>query len=249
MMFNTKKTLNHKSMARNLLIGGIIAMATTSFTPAALAFAPETHLVPQYLAQGHKLATSVQDTKLHHAARKIPHVRDFHNLDGLSPTLMQKALHGYRFAQQHYKVTKPYLVVVNYSIPSDKPRLWIFDLRHHQLLAHLRVAHGANSGTNVATRFSNRVNTHMSCLGVFVTGKTYNGEFGYSMHLRGLQAGINDNAYKRHIVMHPGSYVGDKAVRDHGEAGKTWGCLAMDPHYVKQVINLIKNGSVIQSFA
>ena len=89
----------------------------------------------------------------------------------------------------------------------------------------------------------------MSCLGIFVTGKSYHGQYGYSLHLKGLQPGINDHTYQRHIVIHPGKYVGDKAVRAHSEAGKTWGCLALDPLYEKKVVNIIKNGSVIQSFA
>lgn len=203
------------------------------------------YLLPQYYYTPQLRRADKRNIPLN----KIPSAKDFKYLAGLNRNTLAKAIHGYRYAVLKGMVHTPFLVIVNYRITSDKPRLWIFNLRTRSLIAKLRVAHGSNSGTFNATKFSNKINSHKSCLGVFVTDKTYFGKYGYSLHLRGLQPGINDNTYRRHIVVHPGYYVGDKAVLQHHEAGKTWGCLAMDPKYVTKVINLIKNGSVIDSFA
>ena len=57
----------------------------------------------------------------------------------------------------------------------------------------------------------------MSSLGLFQATDTYYGNNGYSLRLRGLDAGFNDNALSRAIVMHGAPYVSE-AMR-HGSAG------------------------------
>jgi hypothetical protein len=183
------------------------------------------------------------------AAKDIPSISSFDSLGGISPIMLTNALYSYGFSLQHAKVHTPFLIIVDYYINSDKPRLWIFNLRTHKLVAKLRVAHAANSGRYNATSFSNQPHSKKSCLGIFVTGATYYGKYGYSLRLHGMQPGINDNTYRRSIVIHPGYYMSDEAVKVHGESGHTWGCLALDPRYVSRVINMIKDGSVINSFA
>jgi hypothetical protein len=61
------------------------------------------------------------------------------------------------------------LAIIDYSLPSTSRRLWVFDLRRDHLLFHELVAHGKNSGNNLATRFSNANGSLMSSLGVFIT--------------------------------------------------------------------------------
>ncbi len=87
-----------------------------------------------------------------------------------------------------------------------------------------------------------------SSLGVIVTGSTYYGEYGYSLKLHGLENGINDNIYARHIVMHQAPYVTPLQAQIHHEAGKTHGCLGLNPAEAKSMVNLLKNGSVIFSY-
>src|SRR5438128_188463 len=94
------------------------------------------------------------------------------------------------------------LAVIDYSKPSTSKRMWVYDLRAHHLLYEELVAHGQGSGENVPTRFSNEPETHRSSLGLFVTEDTYVGKNGYSLRLNGLEAGFNDRALERAIVMH-----------------------------------------------
>ena len=99
--------------------------------------------------------------------------------------------------------------MIDYSRPSTQKRLWVFDLRTRALLYEELVAHGRGSGENVATSFSNDPESHQSSLGLFRTEDTYVGRNGYSLRLRGLDAGFNDHAYERAIVMHGAPYVSD----------------------------------------
>jgi hypothetical protein len=101
----------------------------------------------------------------------------------------------------------PTLTVIDYSLPSAKPRLWVFDLRSGQLLFKELVAHGRNSGVAMATQFSNESGSHQSSLGLFRTADTYVGQNGYSLRLDGLEPGFNSQARARAIVMHGAKYV------------------------------------------
>ena len=93
------------------------------------------------------------------------------------------------------------LSVIDYSLPSTTPRLWVFDLAHRSLLFHVLVAHGRHTGGQYAKHFSNREGSLMSSLGTFVTDGTYVGHNGYSLRLKGLDGRFNDQAEKRAIVI------------------------------------------------
>ena len=97
-----------------------------------------------------------------------------------------------------------HLAVIDYSLPSAQPRLWVFDVTQGRLLYQELVAHGRNTGERVAERFSNVEGSKMSSLGLYQAAETYYGSNGYSLRLRGLDAGFNDNALTRAIVM-PGA--------------------------------------------
>jgi len=83
------------------------------------------------------------------------------------------------------------LTVIDYSLPSTEPRLWVLDLAHGKVLYHELVAHGSGSGDNYATRFSNVDESRQTSLGLFLTGGTYEGGNGYSLKLQGLDRGFN----------------------------------------------------------
>jgi len=84
----------------------------------------------------------------------------------------------------------PTLTVIDYSKPSTEKRLWVFDLRSHEMVYEELVAHGQGSGGNVPTLFSNDPETHRTSLGLFVTADTYVGKNGYSLRLRCITMGL-----------------------------------------------------------
>ena len=142
----------------------------------------------------------------------------------------------------------PRLAVIDYSLPSTTPRLWVFDLAANKLLFREVVAHGQGTGENMARSFSNRDGSHQSSLGLFRTADTYVGGNGYSMRMVGLEPGTNDAAMKRLIVMHGAPYVNLQNARKQGRLGRSWGCPAVRPEVAKQVIDSLKNGQMIFSY-
>ena len=167
----------------------------------------------------------------------------------LNKKILHVALKAYNYATEHGDVKRKMLGVVDFTVNSLQKRLYIVDLRNKKVLAHYRVAHGANSGALFAKHFSNDPGSHMSSLGVFVTGKTYMGEYGYALRLQGLEPGLNNNAAKRDIVLHGEWFLKPSVVDEHHEAGKSYGCFVVDPAKVKTVINYLKNGAVLFSYA
>jgi hypothetical protein len=143
---------------------------------------------------------------------------------------------------------KDLITVIDYSIPSTEPRLFTFDLSSRKLLFRELVAHGKNSGGVVPTKFSNEHGSLATSLGLFVTADTYFGSNGYSLRLRGLEQGVNDNAWDRAIVMHGAHYVSSIAIRALGRLGRSWGCPAVRSEISRKLINTIRGGTPLFAY-
>ena len=140
------------------------------------------------------------------------------------------------------------LAVIDYSLPSTEQRLWVFDLKRRKLLFHELVAHGRNSGENMATLFSNRNESHATSLGLFRTQESYLGQNGYSLRMEGLEPGFNDNAYDRAIVIHGAPYVSPVLARANGRIGRSLGCPAVRPAIAHRLIDSMKDGQLLFSY-
>lgn len=140
------------------------------------------------------------------------------------------------------------LTVIDYSLPSTEPRLFVFDVQHRALLFRELVAHGKNSGENLTTRFSNKEGSLATSLGLFVTEGTYMGGNGYSLRLNGLDRGFNDRAMSRAIVMHGAPYVSESMAKKAGRLGRSWGCPAVSPQVAKKLIDTLKDGSPVFAY-
>jgi hypothetical protein len=170
--------------------------------------------------------------------------------EGLSPKVLAMALDAVACARARgVSGRDDLLTVIDYSLPSTEPRLWVLDLQRGEVLFHELVAHGAGSGDNYATRFSNVMDSRQTSLGLFLTGGTYQGGNGYSLKLQGLDEGINDRAEERHIVMHGAWYVSPEHARSQGRLGRSWGCPALSEAVAPTVIDRIKGGSFVFSYS
>lgn len=141
------------------------------------------------------------------------------------------------------------ITIIDFSKPSVQERFFVIDLDNKQVLYKTLVAHGKNSGENVAESFSNDSKSLRSCLGFFLTAETYLGKHGYSLRLDGLEPGINDNARNRTIVIHGADYVSTDFANQHGRLGRSWGCPALPVNCSKEIIDKISNGSCLFVFA
>jgi hypothetical protein len=167
---------------------------------------------------------------------------------GPDPAVLARGLRAFSRARARHQITRNVLTLIDYRLPSDERRLWVMDLEVGRVLFHELVAHGENTGKARARAFSNRMGSHQSSLGTFVTGATYVGQHGYSLRLQGMDPGINDRAMERAIVIHGAHYVSDDFVARYGRLGRSWGCPALPMEVAAPVIDTIKNGSVIFSY-
>jgi hypothetical protein len=160
--------------------------------------------------------------------------------------VIQMAVSGYLNLVDEGKIDKGSpLSVIDFSLPSSKERLWIFDLDEGKLLYHSLVSHGRNSGDLMAKKFSNINSSFMSSLGFYVTGETYQGKHGYSLRLDGVEKGFNDLARERAIVVHGADYANKDFVKTTGRLGRSLGCPALPMDVYKEIINIIKDGSCL----
>ena len=166
----------------------------------------------------------------------------------LTPHILKMALSAYEHAKREGLVDKQIVTIIDYSKPSTEKRLWVVDLASKKVLFNTLVAHGRNSGLDMARKFSNEYQSLTSSLGVFLTGKTYFGHNGYSLVMEGLEQGINDKAEARRIVFHPAHYVSEDFIKRTGRIGRSWGCPALSPHIAPQLIDTIKDGTLVFAY-
>jgi hypothetical protein len=160
--------------------------------------------------------------------------------------LLQTALAGYELLLEEKSVIRPEVItIIDFSLPSDKERLWVLDLIQKKVLFRCLVSHGRNSGELMAENFSNTPGSNASSPGFYTTGETYIGKHGLSLTLDGLEMGINDKARARAIVIHGADYVSSDFVRNHGRLGRSQGCPAVPAELSKEIIQTIKGGSCL----
>ena len=166
----------------------------------------------------------------------------------IRPEALEAALTAWKDLRARGEISRALLTVIDYSLPSTTKRMWVFDLDSCRLLFHELVAHGRNSGDDLAQSFSNEEGSLMTSLGAFVTGDTYTGHNGYSLRLRGMEPGVNDRAEARAIVMHGASYVGDGVAHVLGRLGRSYGCPAVRPEIARTLIDEVKDHTVVYAW-
>lgn len=137
------------------------------------------------------------------------------------------------------------LTIIDFTKSSKEKRMFVVDLKSMNVVFNTVVAHGKNSGKEYAKNFSNKLNSHQSSLGFYVTGNTYKGSNGYSLKLDGVEQGFNDRAMDRAIVIHGAPYVNERTIRIKGYLGRSHGCPALPQQLSKHVINSIKQGNLV----
>jgi hypothetical protein len=166
---------------------------------------------------------------------------------GLSNEIFQLALKGHHKLVNDCKLRNPgILTIADFSQPSSNKRLYVIDLDHKTLLFNTYVAHGRNTGGQYAEHFSNAAGSYQSSLGFYITRQEIRGSsVGLSLVLDGVEKGINDNAYRREIIMHGADYATESFIRRTGRLGRSFGCPAVPPELIKPVVESIKEGTCL----
>lgn len=136
------------------------------------------------------------------------------------------------------------LIVIDFTKPSSEKRFYIIDLEDETIVYKKLVAHGRKSGELYATKFSNKSESHMSSIGFYVTGNTYNGKYKNSLVIHG-QEYTNSKAQQRGVVIHSADYATEEFVARHGRLGRSYGCPALPFEDYAEIIDLIKEGTTL----
>jgi len=166
----------------------------------------------------------------------------------MRPEALRAALSAWGAQYSRGEISRPLLTVIDYGLPSTVKRMWVFDLASRRLLFHELVAHGRNSGEDLARSFSNDEGSLMTSLGAFVTGTTYDGQNGYSLRLRGMEPGVNDRAEARAIVMHGAPYVCEEVAHKLGRLGRSHGCPAVRAAIARTLIDEVKDRTLLYAW-
>ncbi|MEJ7913002.1 MAG: murein L,D-transpeptidase catalytic domain family protein [Chitinophagaceae bacterium] len=164
---------------------------------------------------------------------------------GLSFEAMKYAYKGFEYLRNTGALSNnDILTVVDFSQTSRKKRMYIIDVTNREVLLNTYVAHGKNTGLDMAASFSNTHESLQSSLGFYVTKGTYFGKHGLSLKLDGKEKGINNNAESRAVVLHGAEYIGEHR-KGSSYMGRSFGCPAVPQSEVEKVIRLIKNGTTL----
>jgi L,D-transpeptidase catalytic domain len=162
---------------------------------------------------------------------------------GIDPQLFARAKAA---LDQHRIYPRDTIGIVDFSKPSAEPRFHVVDLASGQVESH-RVCHGRGSDpahSGYVERFSNDFGSYATSNGTYVTGDYYQGKYGLSLRVRGLDYS-NSNAEPRAIVIHNAWYAEDDMIPLHGQLGRSEGCFAMSKQSQYEVMRRLAGGRMI----
>ena len=219
-------------MKKVLIFFSMLLLASNNFAEENLMTENITENIQQPIEQ--KKQKIVIDVKSVYDSLNIKNKIDY--------SIFQKAYLGY--VQISHK-NPGVLIIIDYTKPSNEERFYVLDLNKKKLVYSTRVAHSKNSGLEIPLEFSDDPNSYQSSLGFFVTLGEYNGAYGYSLRLKGLEENINANAEDRAIVIHGGAMVEDEYITKFGFAGRSLGCPVLPNSLTREIIDFIKHGRVL----
>lgn len=134
-----------------------------------------------------------------------------------------------------------YCFLVDMSIPSGKKRFFVYNIKLAAVEYSALVSHGSGSyfpGCNDLLVFSNMPNSNATSLGKYKIGQAYQGKYGLSYKLYGLDS-TNHNAFQRAIVLHSDAYV-PQAETYPRHIYESAGCPAVSPVFLKEIGKYIR---------
>jgi L,D-transpeptidase catalytic domain len=223
-------TLNRREMLRLGAYAGAGAILSTAASSSVL---PSLAMPPKVdsLAPAPQQAAAVQTA----AAPTAP--------AGIDPQLFARAKAA---LDQHRVYPRDTIGIVDFSKPSAEPRFHVVDLASGEVESH-RVCHGRGSDpahSGYVERFSNDFGSYATSNGTYVTGDYYQGKYGLSLRVRGLDYS-NSNAEPRAIVIHNAWYAEDDMIPLHGQLGRSEGCFAMSKQSQYEVMRRLAGGRMI----
>ena len=163
---------------------------------------------------------------------------------GINPALFSKAKAA--LDSRSWIRNRDFIGVVDFAQGSSEARFHVVHLPSGHVES-FRVAHGSGSDpghTGFLDHFSNRPGSEATSDGAYTTQETYQGKYGLSMKVRGLDW-TNNNAESRAIVIHNAWYAEPEMVEIHGKLGRSQGCFAFSRKDQWHVMQRLGDGRLI----
>ena len=136
--------------------------------------------------------------------------------------------------------------IADFGVHSASQRFHIANLEAGTVRS-LLVAHGSGSDPEHdgwLNDFSNLHDSWATSRGAYVSWEWYEGRFGTSMRLEGLDPS-NDQAFARAIVIHAADYATPAHVARWGRLGRSNGCFALGPEELPGALYQLQGGRLL----
>ncbi len=136
--------------------------------------------------------------------------------------------------------------IADFGLHSAMPRFHFVNLENGTADSVL-VTHGSGSDPEHdgwLNGFSNLENSWATSRGAYITWEWYEGRYGTSIRLGGLEAD-NSLAFPRAIVMHAASYAEPSHVERWGRLGRSNGCFAFGPSIFPDALLRLAGGRLL----
>jgi hypothetical protein len=148
-----------------------------------------------------------------------------------------KAIQARDYAMKNDFSTR-YCFFVDMSIHSGRKRFFVYDLEKNIVIMSGLVAHGScGDSFQDEAKFSNAPGGGCSSLGKYKIGERYQGQYGKSYKLYGLEK-TNSNAYKRAVVLHGFFCVPDEEIYPRAVCNSL-GCAMVSPAFFEKLASII----------
>ena len=136
--------------------------------------------------------------------------------------------------------------IADYGLHSAQKRFHFVNLGLSQVQS-FHVCHGSGSDPEHdgwLNHYSNVEGSHASSRGAYVTWEWYQGRYGTSIRLGGLDP-TNEAALRRYIVMHRAKYAEPQHLERWGRMGRSNVCFAMCDADFKQALLTLSGGRLL----
>lgn len=136
--------------------------------------------------------------------------------------------------------------IADYGLHSARRRFHFVNLEREEVHSHF-VSHGSGSDPEHdgwLNNYSNVEGSNASSRGAYVTWEWYQGRYGTSVRLGGLDP-TNEAALRRYIVMHRADYAEPSHIDRWGRLGRSNGCFAMGEEEFRIALLTLSGGRLL----
>lgn len=140
-------------------------------------------------------------------------------------------------------LSEKYCLLVDYSIPSGTPRMFVWSFDEGRVLASTYVMHGPGMGsTDEKPVFSNKPGSNCSSLGRFAVTREHGNRNKSGYFIRGLDMD-NQSARARGLMIHKGKWVDANCWREYIPLNRKCcqGCLTISSRGLNYIAHIVES--------